>query len=339
MHKKANMPLIIIAVAFVAMLAIGGTVAVKRGVFTGEQKAVGDAEKEVLDKEAQSCSGVSSVNLLYNDQNVYKAGTDPASTLTVTSPDRISVADDAASTTGEVLTHFTGLAGNSAGTPSTSYFSREIAFDTICSDLPIQTELYQMGAPTITVLQDDGITKFTTSAEENVEASTSYTAGFTVKAPAEQCSANYGAAIAVQYDATFIQSVERGGGDIAAKDFGIFAIHAANPAGDQNDTTINGTFDQWKTFEWNGAVQDVDGDGVNDAGYLCDGKKIQFDLKYTTTSDSGVADDAHNLNVSWFAINKDLDADSYDLITGIYDEDNNKIALAEKTARTWTNKN
>lgn len=329
--KKAQMSngaLWIIAVAFVVLVGGGATWAWQSGAFAGEQKAVGDTEKEVLDKEAQSCDGIQSVNLLYNDQNAYKAGTDPATNLTIYDPNRILVSDDATGTTGAVLKTFKGLAGNDEGIHETHYFAKEITFTTVCSDLPIQTELYQLGAPTITVVGDDAVTKLTGSgtSNETVAASTSFTATYNVKAPAEQCSAVYGAVVACEYDATYINSIESS--DLTSKNYGIFEAHASE--------SVAATWDQWKTFEWNGAVQDVDGDAVNDAGYLCDGKKIEFDIKYTHTSTSP-SDDGANIKCAWLPINKDLDADSYDVITGIYDEDNNAIFIGNRTAKVYTN--
>lgn len=300
-----------VAVLIIAVALIWA--GINQGWFSQAQTGVSEV---ITEKEAQSCSGVQSVNALYNDLNAFATGTDPSSSLTVTSPIRKTIADDATTTTVPILSNIIGLAGNSAGTPSTSYFGQEIAFESVCSDVDVQPELYAAGAPTMTILHDDGVTKSTSANNQTVAASTAYSAEITLRAPADQCSAVYGGVLAIGYDATYIEKIEEAGGDLTKKQYSIYAPHAA--AGSSY------THDQWETFEW----KDSD-------GKLCDGEKATVVVQYTHTS-TAASDDGANMNVTWWGINKDLNADNYELITGIYDESNNLIGLGEQTGIIYT---
>ena len=281
----------------------------------GEEKIVMNPEL----KDAQSCDGISSVNALYNDINAYKIGTDPNNTLSIFekigADDFVvkTVADDATSTSVDVLSSYKALAGNNLGTPLSSYFAEEIEFDTVCSDVDIQPRLKPASAPTITVVNDNGVQTNSDSNHETVAASTTYTPCITVKAPTEACSSRYGAIVALEYDATYVSQISSS--DLVNTDSAFLEGHATNHSGTGLD------MDQFKIMKY--------------SGELCNGKKVEicFDVKMGS---SNPGEDQGNVRVHWFPINKDLDADELTVITGIYDEDNNVISQGNTTAIYYT---
>ena len=297
----------------------------------GETQVVTDPDNEIKGKELTSCDGIQDVNALYDDINAYKVGTDPGGNLTIYEKDgkffKQVVQDDATSTGVPYLSSFKGLAGNTVGTPISSYFSEVIDFDTSCSNEPLQTELYPASAPTITFTNDNGKTINSDTNHEDMTASDTYTPCATIKAPSEGCSARYGALVAIEYDATFNKKID-GSSYFESTDKGYLAAHSDN-------LTASMAYDQYKVMMWDGAVQDIDGDGVLDDGVLCDGKKVEVFFDVETTTETPV-EDSNNIVFHWVPINKDLDADDMVLITGIYDEDNNLIAQATKNETLYT---
>jgi len=274
-------------------------------------------------KEATSCDGIASVKSLLDDLNFYKIGTDPASHLSIFEKSgkayKKVVADDATTTTVPVLSSFKGLAGNNAGTPVSGYFAEIVEFSTVCSDKDIQPELYPSGVPTITITNDNGKTVNSDSNHEAMDASITYTPCMTVKAAAESCASRYGALVVLEYDATYTNTLDST--DMASSDSSFHYGHH------------NTSFDQFKIMKWNGAVQDMDGDGDLDAGYLCNGKRVDicWNQKITATAPT---EDTANIKVHWVPLNYDIRADEYDLIgPSVYDEDNNVISTGNTT--TW----
>lgn len=270
-------------------------------------------------KNALSCDGIASVAALYNDINAYKIGTDPNNTLTIyekIGDDNFvmkTVADDATSTTVDVLSRYKALAGNNAGTPLSSYFAEEIEFSTVCSNVDIQPRLKPASAPTITIMNRNGATVNSDSNHETMDASTSYTAKAIVISAAEACSSRYGAIVAFEYDATYASQITSS--DLASTNSAFFVDHTTNHSGTGLD------MDQYKLMKY--------------SGELCDGKDISFKFTVKTTA-STPGEDQANVKVHWFPINKDLDADNFDLLTGIYDEDNNVISQGNTTATYYT---
>lgn len=268
-----------------------------------------DLEVEELEQEVLSCDGVQSVNLLFDDKNAYKIGTDPDNNLTIYSPIYKQVTDDATSTTGPVLTTFHALAGqNDMGEPASKYFGKPITFETVCSDLNIQTPLYYVGNLTTTVMCDDGVTINTDSAHETVGASSTYVPCLTIKAPAERCAMVYGAYLVAEYDATYVSKVSA-----------VSGLHDANTAiykaHDTNHSGVEIDMDQYKIFEM-------------DETMLCDGKKLEDICVQVETTASNPGEDQGNVQFHWFAKNYDVDADEFTLIgPAIYDEDNNNIYI------------
>ena len=265
-------------------------------------------------KDAISCDGIASVKLLYNDINAFKTGTDPGNKLEILSPSLIQVADDATSTTGPVMTEFSALAGNTAGTPLSGYFAKPITFETVCSDVNIQPELKPASAPTITVTNDNGKTVNSDTNHEAMDASSTYSPCITVKAPAEACSSEYGAIVAFEYDATYVNKLDSS--DLSSTSSGFQVAHETNHSGSGKN------LDQYKVMQFNGE--------------LCDGDKVDICFDVTTTS-SAVGEDQGNVKIHWYPLNYDLDADDYTIIgPAIYDEDNNIISQGNTTARYYT---
>lgn len=276
----------------------------------------------VEEKNLQSCDGIASVKSLLDDLNAYKSGTDPASHLTFFEMNgeeyKKVVADDATSTTIPVLSTFKGLAGNNIGTPLSSYFAEEIDVVTVCSDVEIQPDLYPASVPTMTVTNDNGKTVNSDSDHETVVASTTYSPCVTIKSPSEACSARYGAIVSAEYDASYVTKVSPSSSSLKTTGFdGSFLV-----AHTTNHSAIDKDMDQYKVMKWT----DTD-------GKLCESESIElcFDV---TMGGSNPGEDQGNVIFNWYPINKDLDADSLDVILGIYDEDNNLISQAYTNA-TW----
>jgi len=277
-----------------------------------------------MQKDAQTCDGIQSVNALYNDINFYKIGTDPNNSLEILNKDGAAflqrVADDATTTTVPVMSSFKALAGNTGGTPVSGYFAEEVEFSTVCSDVPIQPKLRPSGEPSITVVNDNGVQQNSDSNHDSMDASSKYSPTVTVKSDAEACAARYGAVVVFEYDATYVSKVSSP--DLEDYSTSFLYPHTTNQSGIDKD------FDQYKIMLWNGDV----GQGK---GFLCDGKKAEFTFNVETTS-STPGEDQANVQVHWYPINKDIDADEYTLITGIYDEDNNVIATGNTTQMYYT---
>lgn len=318
MNKKGIFPLM--SLVFVGLLVLGVWVVASGKLNIGKTLSVSTADepKPSADQVA-SCDGVASVKLLYDSLNYYKQGTDPSGNLTIYEVNgkkfKKMVADDATSTTGPVLSRYKAIAGNNAGTPISGYFSAPADFSTDCSDLDIQPRLYQSNAPTLTILNDDGVTKNSDSNHEAMDASSTYSPCMTVKAPAEKCSSVYGAYVIFETDATYILKVDST--DLESADAGYYFAHTTNQSASALD------FDQYKIFKWDG-------------GKLCDGDKVDicFDV---TTSASTPGEDQANIQIHWRALNYDTDADEGTPIgPAIYDEDLNLIDATNTTTFYYT---
>lgn len=309
MNKKGKTnPWLIIGIIAVLLVA-GGYINLDSFTAGGTDVPDDEDDKEDRIDDLITCDGLASVSVRWDDKDYYKTGTDPASALTMYSPIYLTGADDSA-TVSPALTQFKALAGNNAGTPSTTYFSKETAFETVCSDIFVQEKLYKAGAPTLTWVNDDGITvNADATNHESMAASSSYTPELTVKSAAETCASVYGAYAVAEYDASYVASVEPVHG-LTDANTGIYIAHTTNHSGIEKD------FDQYKVMKY--------------SGMLCDGAKDVVSIKVTTiAADPG--EDQANVLMHWLPINKDIDADEYTLITGIYDEDNNAIFIGNTT--------
>lgn len=314
MYKKAQGALVAVAVIVVGIL-IAAVLLGGGGALAGMFALDGQDDKDGIDMD-KSCDGISSVNYLYNDKDFYKITTDPGTNITFYDPLLKTVEDDATSTTVPIKENLKGLAGNTEGVPDGSYFAEEAEVVSACVDIQgeqSQIKLKKAGAPTLTVVGDDGITKLTTSQNETVAASSSYDAYVTVKSPSDECASNHGALIAINYDATYLTDVDS---NLAGSSLGVLEPHT-NVRGAGDDTNTN---DQYQVFLY--------------PGELCDGDKDEVKITYTTAST--VSNGGTSMEFKWFPLNKDLDADTGQVITGIYDEDNNIITLGNKSVSIYT---
>lgn len=289
---------IVIAVLVVGFLFLNGTLSIDQA-----------ADEGADDGAATGDCNVEDVALKYNDLDAYKIGTDPSSVLYIIGGDVTpqSLADDG-SLTVPTNAEMTAIAGED----STTYFSEEVTVNTECKDPAyVSVELTKAGAPTVTVINDDGTTKNanSTAGREDIAADNSYIAEFTVRSSADTCASKYGAVVACEYDATYIQDIEAESVVTDATE-AIYLTHGSNAAHGGGTTA---TFDQWATFEY--------------ADELCDGKKDTFSLKYTTTSTTPEMNTGM-MNCTWLPKDIDKNEDDFSVIgPAIYDEDNNLIAI------------
>jgi hypothetical protein len=206
------------------------------------------------------------------------------------------------------------VAGTNAGTPSSGYFSELLDFNTGCTDKDLQPKLKPSGQPTMTIVNDDGITANSDTNHESMGASSTYLPTVVIKAPAEACSARYGAYIIVDYDATYFSKITSS--DLSDGNTIVLLSHNI-PTTNITGRANAGTNDQFKVFEYNGE--------------LCNGAKIEPQFKVETTSTQPTED----INVDFYWVGKDIDvdADSYrPLAPSYYDEDNNVVG--EKLTNT-----
>ena len=271
-----------------------------------QQTVIGSGDGDV------GCLGLSSVDLLFNDFNSFKSATDPASHVTVYEKNglayKLTLADDAISGNSvSTKASFKGVVGTNAGTPIAGYFSELVSFATMCEDIALQTAMKPSGNPTITIVNDDGITKNTDANHESMGASSTYLPTLVIKSASESCSARHGAFLIADYDATYFSKLSTS--DL--RDGNTLVLLPHNTV----DTNIaqgnmNATNDQFKVWLYEGE--------------LCDGAKTEPQIKVETTSTQPTED----INVDFYWLSRDIDvnADDYNpLSPAIYDEDNNAI--------------
>ncbi len=259
---------------------------------------------------SSGCNGLANVDIDFNDFNEYKAGTDPASHITLYEknglPYRVTVADDgSADISGKAS--FKGVAGTNAGTPKAGYFSELVSFSTNCEDVAVQPELKPSGNPTITIVNDDGITKNSDANHESMGASSTYLPTLVIKSGSESCASRHGAFLVADYDATYYSKLSTS--DLRDGSTLVLLAH--------NTPTIN--------------ITQGDNEAINDQfkvwlyeGELCDGAKTEPQIKIETTATEPTED--VNVDFYWLSRDIDVDADSYQpLSPAIYDEDNNAI--------------
>lgn len=284
----------------------GNKLASSVGAETAEQQQAEAAAAGITEQDLASCNGISSVNALYNDFSYFAAATDPGTNLTVYSPIRKTVLDDATSTTVPIKSELRGLAGQlAAGTPSTGYFGQEVDFSTGCADINVQPELFAIGAPTLTFTNDNGVTLNADASAEAMSADTTYSPTLTVKSGSNACSAKYGALVVADYDASYIDNVD-------SPDLAFFTGKYREPK--QNPS--NGTSDVSDVFIYEGE--------------LCDGKKVDLTFDVTSHATTSPSED-NGVVFHWYPINKDMNADLNEVVTGIYDDKNNVISYGNST--------
>jgi hypothetical protein len=305
-RKKPMGKGMLVVIALLAVIIGAGGVYMIMGNAPTRQTVTGDADTTIV---SGVCPNVASISALYNDFNYYKAGTDPASTLTIYDKGgeefKQTVADDATDTTVSAIGSFKAVAGTNAGTPSSGYFSELIEFSSACQDENIQPKLKPSGVPTLTLINDDGITKNSDSNHEAMGASSTYLPTMVIKAGSESCASRHGAYLIADYDATYFSKVSSS--DL--KNGNSIVLFAHNSTGNLNA----GTNDQFKVFLYEGE--------------LCDGNKVEPQFKVETTATEPTED--VSVDFHWIARDIDVDADEYTpLDPAIYDEDNNLIGEA-----------
>lgn len=258
----------------------------------------------------QSCDGVASISQAYNDFDQYKIGTDPQTTLFILDGNRkgTAIADDSTGTL-DVLSKYNAIAGENSST----YFSKVVMVETKCSNEQTTEELSLAGAPTITVINSDGVTKNADGTAEALGADETTNFEVTVKSPANQCSALYGAKISIESDKTYSLDVRVPTMPEANSPDAL--VFTTNQSGTGND------MDSKKTFMYSGS--------------LCDGEKLDFIVEMDTTS-SAVGEDQANLKINWLPLDIDKNEDDYSVIIDVEDEDNNWITLGNTTQFIFT---
>jgi len=289
------------------------------GSITGDDE-VQETEDKITEKELQTCDGVASVNALWDDKDNYKVGTDPATKLTVFEDDGMdyfnTISDDATDTSVPTLSDFKALGANDGGTPNSNYFGKEIEFETVCNDLPIQKRLNKAGAPSITIVNDDGITKNANGgSEESVANETTYTPEAVIESSSDSCASVYGAWVVFEYDASHMGTFN----DVSSN----LDCDKSTPFYVAHSNSENSTMDQYATCWYEGT--------------MCDGKDDTIKWEFTTkTIDDGT--EGVNQRIHWYPVNKDLNADTYELIEGLYDEDDNLISIGNTSQVYYINK-
>lgn len=272
-----------------------------------EQQAEEAVAAGITEKEINSCDGVQSVNLLWNDRHAYTATTDPGQVITLFeangNPYSKAIADDATSSTVPILSELKGLAGNNLGSHNTSYFGKEISFSTMCADYDLQKEMIPATAPTLTLTNDNGVTLNSDTNHESMTTDSTYSPTLTVKSASNACASVYGAVVAVDYDASYISMIEAGDGLESFS--GSYLETKVNPT--------NGTSDQTTLLFF--------------PGELCDGKKVDLGIDVTSHATTEVGED-NGVQIHWYPLNKDLDSDTLSkVITGLYDDKNTLISI------------
>lgn len=303
-HNRKGMSAAVVGIwALVLLVAgIGGYMMFKDGG--------SDAPAQIVDLSGgtsanpQSCLGINSVAVTYDDQDEFTPGTDPGvSNLFVFTDRKGSLAEGSNSLTPSKA--YEALAGQNA----TAFFGAPVEFTTGCSDAALPVEVAKAGAPTITITNDNGVTINSDSNAEAMAADSTYTQTVTVKAPAKQCAAKYGAIIVADYDKTYVQKIEFLG--LPDDDEPGYLAHVN---GD------NSTSDGFKAALWDGE--------------LCNAAKEEIEVEITTTSATPNEGNA-NVVYHWLPRNYDVNLDSYELLgPATEDEDDNAIVLGNVTAES-----
>lgn len=300
MKQKDN----IVAVVVVALLVLAA-------VWVGSTQLNVVKDTPVLpDGSTLSCSGIASVTNTLSAKNNLRPGT---------------------AVTGEYMFITTnGIGAKSVGalsglTPaksyesllfhnSTGYFAEKYDFSTTCSNADATVFAAAPGAPTVSFVNNNGVTLNSVSAAEAVDADQTYTAEITVRAPGAQFSSRHGALLVAEWDKTYVKNVEING--LSLESSPNYLSHTTL----LNTTTATG--DAFRAFSYNGELKD--------------GAKVTFTFTFETTSETP---GANNANIAFHWVAKDLHIDSRTLeISGpaVEDRDNSFIGLANTTAIYYT---
>lgn len=157
-----------LAVIVVILLAIGvGSITNWYGLGTASTAGTGTGTGTGGSGTIKVESCPDSITVNYNDQDVQDSRNDPAGKINFISPDRGNVSDDGTITLGTQQA-FKGIAGYRG----TTYYAAVEEGNTDCKDqLDLQPKLAKSSALTITVVNDDGITKNTETGNQTLDAS------------------------------------------------------------------------------------------------------------------------------------------------------------------------
>lgn len=263
--------------------------------------AAGGAGQQVVTSDTAACVGVSSVSLTYNDIDRYTPGTDPGvGNLFIVTDKKGSQAEGAITLSPKKS--YVALAGQNA----TAYFAEKASFTTSCSAEDYTVDVVKAGAPTITFVNSDGVTKNSDTNDESMDASTLYSVSMKVKAPSQQCSARHGAVLVADFDKSFVQKVE------------FPTLSGSNaPSYLTHIDPDNGVADGFSA-----ALYD---------GELCNAVSIEIPIDITTTSSTP---DEGNATVTfhWLPRNFDINQDTFEILgPAVEDEDNNVLTLGNTT--------
>jgi hypothetical protein len=310
MKKKAMAIPVTFLVILVAFGAIIWIAAGNRLNTQGLNINTGSSNVQSSPDAVQACNGVSSVLPQYNDFDVYAAGTDPASTLTLYQRDgepfKKTIADDATSTTLPVRSTFKGVAGTNVGTEKAGYFSELVDLTTTCTDDDVVENLYPASAPTLTVVNSNGITVNSDANDEALAANDKKTITFKAVAPANACSMRHGANLVIMYSSTVFDDIN----PVTGLTDGSQTIRwGYNQTGNAQALTPN----QYAVFDVPGS--------------LCNGEEGTYRVQLEVGG-TGPSED-QNLEYYWYGKDYTINPETYTLMgPTIYDESGNLIGEA-----------
>lgn len=313
MTKIATFSLAIIAICF-GVVVVGGIVMWATGNSIPNPFSVAGTDDE--GNNIITVNDGSGVVMTFNDKNALQFGTDPSLSMTIFKKDgesEVSTVADDATLSLSIGAKYDALIGFNGTASSSTYFPKEVSFT--AGDQPFKVgqeasqSVFKAGAPTLSIVNKDAVTKNSDSNDEAMVADTSYKQCITASAPSFQSSSEYGVYVVFEYDATYISKIEPGL-NLESASATIQLAHVTNQSGASVD------FDQFRVMKFSQTLK-------NDA---------DVKLCYTTTT-MGVnpGEDQGNVLIHWLPISKDLNADNFNLITDIYDEDNNAIYLGNTT--------
>ena len=285
---------------FALLVIIAGGVAFM--AFSGDAKSITGAATAT----GGTCDGVSSVTVTYNDVDKYTPGTDPgAGNLYIVTDNKGTQAEGAITLTPAKT--YKGLAGEN----SSGIFAEVVDFSTSCSNEELVVEVRKSGAPTITFVNDNGLTQNADATAEAVDADGAYTFEGVIKAPSKACAARYGALLIADFDKTYLSNV----------DVDQFS-GASAPTYLGHIDISNGTSDGFKAWKYEGE--------------LCNQEKVEITGSYDVTSTAAHEDNA-NIVWHWLPLDYDINQDSLAILEpAAEDEDNNALTHGNTTKEFFT---
>lgn len=296
---EKNGALITAVVVIIGIVAVLG--AIKYDWIPGIGSAGGDAGDGSSDGSGTAViqSLPSAVTLTYNDQDKYDKTNDPASKLRFYSPDKGVVADDGSITSLNLNSQYLVIAGNG----STTFYAQA---DTIDSGnkgtYDYQPLLEKASALSVTVVNDDLITKNSAANYQVINASDQRDVTLTYKATALQSWGSPDAAgkslVVIQYDGSKLQSVTIPGASLAS-----------NPR----------IFNYFNTSYTASSAYYLDN--------AQNGAKKELTVRLKSLSGTDPLGATGPVKFNFYDANVDIDESTRDIIRGVEDESNNQLSL------------